>query len=192
MKHTPRVHHSMFILVVLTLSFFWQTLAFGALPNKIGIMTFNVENLFDTKHDAEKHDYTFLPLREKKISKQVKAYCETLKNPKWKNECHYLDWSPTNLSMKMKNLAAAILQVNDGKGPDILILQEVENKNVLQELVGKYLKKAGYTSVILIEGKDIRGIDTAIVTRLPVIGEPVLHEIPFQRISNEESILAGI
>lgn len=178
----------MFILVVLTLSFFWQTLAFGALPNKIGIMTFNVENLFDTKHDAEKHDYTFLPLREKKNSKQVKAYCETLKNPKWKNECLYLDWSQTNLSMKMKNLAAAILQVNDGHGPDVLILQEVENKNVLQELVDKHLQKAGYTNVILIEGHDTRGIDPAIVTRLPVVGEPILHEIPFANISEQERL----
>jgi hypothetical protein len=35
-------------------------------------------------------------------------------------------------------------------------------------------------------GKDIRGIDVAVVTRLPLSGEVVLHEIPFQQISSEE------
>lgn len=149
-------------------------------------MTYNVENLFDTKHDDGKSDYTFLPLTVKDKSKKQKKYCETIKVPKWKDECFNLDWSESNLKSKMKNTAAAILQVNDGKGPDVLILQEIENKRVLTELVRTYLSGANYTSILLIEGNDIRGIDTAIVTRLPVVGEPILHEVPFVQISGEE------
>lgn len=148
-------------------------------------MTYNVENLFDTEHDQGKTDYTFLPMSEKK-SKKHKKICGGIKVPKWREECLYLDWSKSALNMKMKNTAAAILQANKGKGPDVLILQEIENKNVLTMLVQEHMQAANYNSIVLIEGKDVRGIDVAIVTRLPVVGEPKLHEIPFQQISGEE------
>jgi endonuclease/exonuclease/phosphatase family metal-dependent hydrolase len=176
----------MIISVVLSLSCTKQSSFAGTKNQKVSVMTFNVENLFDTEHDAGRLDYTFLPLEVKKKSTEHKQYCETLKNFKWKDECKYLDWSESSLTMKMKNLAAAILQVNNGHGPDVLILQEVENKKVLQQLVSDHLKAAKYTSVYLEEGKDVRGIDVAVVARLPQAGEVVLHEIPFEKISSEE------
>lgn len=111
------------------------------------------------------------------------AYCKTVKVPKWKDQCMYLDWSKSALVMKKKNLANVILQVNHGKGPDILILQEVENLKVLKDLVDHELADAQYTTVLLVEGKDVRGIDTAVVSRLPVGGEVVLHEVPFQQMA---------
>jgi endonuclease/exonuclease/phosphatase family metal-dependent hydrolase len=185
-KHTPYLHYIMIISVVLSLSCIKQGGSAVLQNQKVGVMTFNVENLFDTVHDDGKLDYTFLPLDVKKKSKEQKEYCDTLKNFKWRDECKYLDWSETALTMKMKNLAATILQVNNGKGPDVLILQEVENKKVLEQLIHDHLKDAKYASVYLQEGKDIRGIDVAVVTRLPLSGEVVLHEIPFQQISSEE------
>jgi hypothetical protein len=185
MKKYTRPYYSMSLLVVLTLSGLLQAAPANDTA-RVSVMTYNVENLFDTKHDDGKSDYTFLPLTVKDKSKKQKKYCETIKVPKWKDECFNLDWSESNLKSKMKNTAAAILQVNDGKGPDVLILQEIENKRVLTELVRTYLSGANYTSILLIEGNDIRGIDTAIVTRLPVVGEPILHEVPFVQISGEE------
>lgn len=185
MKRTS-IYYSTFIFVVLTLSCVKQPAFSAATAAKISVMTYNVENLFDTEHDQGKLDYTFLPLAEKKKSKSHQQECEKIKVHKWKEECLYLDWSEKNLDQKMKNTAVSILQVNDGKGPDVLIMQEVENKKVLETLVKKYLKKAGYTSVHLVEGRDTRGIDPAIITRLPVVGEAVLHEIPFASISDDE------
>jgi endonuclease/exonuclease/phosphatase family metal-dependent hydrolase len=146
--------------------------------DKISVMTFNVENLFDTKHDDKKLDYTFLPLQDKK-SEEVQKYCSHLPNPKWKEECFGLNWDKATLKQKMKNIAQVVLQVNNGKGPDVLILQEVENESVLKEWINGYVKKAKYNSIILLEGTDERGIDVAIVTRLPVKNKPTLHPIPF-------------
>lgn len=185
MKRRPYLYYSMFIGLVLSLSCIKQAAISAAPASNISVMTYNVENLFDTHHDKDKLDYTFLPLEVKKKSKEQQEYCETIKNFKWKDECKYLDWSESNLQMKMKNMAAAILQVNKGQGPDILILQEVENKKVLEELVSKHLKKSKY-KVHLIDGKDVRGIDVAVATRLPLSGEVKLHEIPFKQISTEE------
>jgi len=176
----------MVVGLVLSLSCIKQNSIAATKKQSIGVMTYNTENLFDAAHDDGKQDYTFLPLTEKRKSKQASEYCESIKVAKWRDECENLDWSETSLAMKMKNLAGAVLQVNKGRGPDVLILQEVENKKVLEAWVNKYLKKANYTSVILQEGKDIRGIDVAIVTRLAQAGEAVLHEIPFHQISHEE------
>ena len=58
---------------------------------------------------------------------------------------------------------------------DILTFQEVENKEVLQRFVNVHLKELGYSSVILEEGLDQRGIDVALVTRLPVLSHKI-HE----------------
>ena len=44
-------------------------------------MTYNVENLFDTKHDEGKDDYTFLPLSFKRTSEEVKKILRSRKSP---------------------------------------------------------------------------------------------------------------
>ncbi|MEZ4820368.1 MAG: hypothetical protein R3A45_10970 [Bdellovibrionota bacterium] len=61
-----------------------------------------------------------------------------------------------------------------------LVLQEVENKRVLSDFVQKYLSKAKYQSVVLHEGKDPRGIDVAVVSRYPMLGQSYLHPIALQ------------
>lgn len=151
-------------------------------------MTYNVENLFDTTHDDQKEDYTFLPLSTKKDSREAQKYCRNVKVPKWRDDCFDLDWSEEVLQKKMKNIAQAVLQTKDGKGPDILILEEVENLRVLQRWVDEYLKSANYKTVILVEGKDQRGIDVAIVSRFDTDGTPILHPIPFQNIDKKEKM----
>jgi endonuclease/exonuclease/phosphatase family metal-dependent hydrolase len=141
-------------------------------------MTFNVENLFDTRDDPGKDDKTFLPLSAKQTVRH-RAACAEIEVPHWREQCFDWDWSEAILARKLSVVADAILQVNDGRGPDVVALQEVENLGVLEQLRTEYLVPAGYRSAILIEGNDDRGIDVAFLTRLETVGEPLLHAIPF-------------
>ena len=81
------------------------------------------------------------------------------------------------LATKLDRVARAILQVNDGRGPDIVALQEVENMAVLERLRSDYLGAAHYVSAVLIEGDDPRGIDVAFLSRLKLHGAPRLHRV---------------
>jgi endonuclease/exonuclease/phosphatase family metal-dependent hydrolase len=150
----------------------------------LSIMTFNVENLFDTRHDPGKDDRTFLPLSLKQTEEHRQA-CEQIEVEHWRNQCLYWDWNEQMLVRKMSVLAEAILQVGNGRGPDILALQEVENLGVLERLRTEYLGPAGYAPAILIEGNDERGIDVAFLTRLELAGTPQLHQIPFTDVPEE-------
>lgn len=50
---------------------------------------------------------------------------------------------------------------------DVLALQEVENRGYLQRFVNAFLRDMGY-EVVAFEGNDNRGIDCAVLSRLPV------------------------
>lgn len=145
-------------------------------PDEISIMSFNVENLFDTDHDLGKEDYTYLPLA-KKQSDDSKAYCAAQASFR-KQECLGLNWTSEILDKKLSGIAQVILSI-DKNGPDNLILIEVENEKVLQLLNQKYLHSA-YQTVILIEGWDPRGIDVGFLSKLPLAGQPQLNKIPFK------------
>ena len=144
-------------------------------PEKVlSVMTYNVENLFDAKHDSGKNDHTYLPLN-KKTSRAHKKNCSKVEKKHWRQSCLNLDWNETLIAKKMQRLADVILQVNDGRGADIVILQEVENKGIVEQLRKKHLASAGYQETILIEGPDRRGIDVSILSKLPSIGKAKLH-----------------
>ncbi len=51
---------------------------------------------------------------------------------------------------------------------DVLALTEVENRGYLERFVRVFLPDMGYQHVVLYEGNDVRGIDVAVVSRLPV------------------------
>ena len=144
----------------------------------ITIMTFNVENLFDARHDPGKDDHTFLPLSSKQ-SQQHQATCARIERNSWRNQCFKWDWNEQALDHKLTVVAKAILQVGEGRGPDILALQEVENLGVLERLRTEHLTAAGFRPGILIEGGDNRGIDVAFLSRLPLDGPARLHMIAF-------------
>lgn len=153
----------------------------GALAeDRVGIMTFNVENLFDTVHDKGKEDYTFLPMSQKNTPAH-KSYCASLERQNYRESCLNFDWTEARLEKKMDQLAKTVLQIQGGRGPDLLILQEVENRAVLERWNAGPLKPAGYGAPILIEGTDTRGIDVAIFSRLPLKGKPQLHDLGLMR-----------
>lgn len=64
---------------------------------------------------------------------------------------------------RRRRIADALLQLD----ADVVCLQEVENRFALEEFVAVYLPDSGYETV-LIEGNDGRGIDVALLSRLPI------------------------
>jgi predicted extracellular nuclease len=106
---------------------------------RIRIVAYNVENLFDVYDDPRTQDEDFTP------------------NGK-------LQWTPERLQEKYRRLA----EVWDSLSPDIAGLTEIENRNVLEGFA-KYYKKRKYSavkrkySVVLFEGNDERGIDPALI-----------------------------
>lgn len=147
-------------------------------PDEISVMTFNVENLFDDVDDPGVNDETYLPLSLKKNAEHKKK-CAAVTNRFYQTQCFEQDWNDEVIDAKLGNLAKIILQVEDGTGPDILILQEVENLNILQRLNKEKLQKARYGTIALVPGFDERGINVAVLSRLPLSGKSVIHQIPF-------------
>jgi endonuclease/exonuclease/phosphatase family metal-dependent hydrolase len=150
----------------------------------ITMMTFNVQNLFDTEDDPGKKDEAFLPLASKDQKIKSACYAANPTNKYYLGECLTNDWNERILKMKMKRLTDVVKQVKDGRGPDILILQEVENIRILERWRTEYLSAMGYKPALLIEGPDERGIDVGILTRLDVAGPTTLHIIPFKTNEN--------
>jgi predicted extracellular nuclease len=101
------------------------------------IATWNLENLFDTVHDPGKKDEEFTP--------------ESIK-----------EWTPQRLNVKLHNLASIIKMMNNGKGPDILGVTEVEHRALLDSMIAKYLPDKNY-DVAYMESPDNRGIDNGII-----------------------------
>ena len=146
--------------------------------DSISVMTFNVENLFDTKDDPEKNDETFLPLSHKNT--RILMKCSTIKKKHWRESCEKTNWTEKIVQRKMKRIADVIKQVKQGQGPDILILPEVENQMIIESLRKTYLSSLNYRKSVLIEGPDSRGIDVAILTKLEVLyvkSHPIAFEM---------------
>lgn len=99
----------------------------------------NVENLFDTEDDpAVAQDEEFTPLGPKK-------------------------WNQERLQRKLGNLARLIRSMNDGKGPDLLGLAEVENRRVLELLVEQLRPLRRRYEIVHQDSPSGRGIDCAIL-----------------------------
>lgn len=100
------------------------------------VANWNLENLFDTIHDPIKDDKEFLP-----------------------DSPH--QWNDEKYEQKLSNLAKVINYMNNGCGPDILAVEEVENINVLKRLVYK-LRDRDYI-VAHRDSPDTRGIDVGLL-----------------------------
>ena len=98
----------------------------------------NVENLFDEEDS---------PRRTEKLERTIRR---ELKN-----------WTPELLDRKLDQLASIIRQINDGNGPDLMGVCEVENKHVLDLLVGKLAGLGRNYKIAHDNTEDNRGIDVA-------------------------------
>src|SRR3954464_2191711 len=95
------------VALVLLAASLAQTTGF-ARADDFFVGSWNLENLFDTKDDPSvKGDEEYTP--------------ESAKH-----------WTKERLDIKLKNLAKIISKMNDGKGPDVLGVCEVENRQVVE------------------------------------------------------------
>lgn len=157
--------------------------SFLASAKVLTIATYNAYNLFDTKHDIGKNDYTYLPLSFKQQSQEVQDYCASISNDYYRENCFTFDWNEKVLDKKLKNLKEAILAFDNGNGADVIALQEVENINALNMLRDRLIKH-GYKYSSLIEGPDSRGIDVGYLSKYPIIKEK-LHLIDMEGIAKK-------
>ena len=119
--------------------------------DNIGILFYNVENLFDTENDSIKLDDEFTPEGDK-------------------------HWTYPKYYQKLKNISRVIYESGAWNPPAIVGLCEVENKTVLNDLIWKTgLNNLDY-HIIHHESPDTRGIDVAILYRKNIF-EP-LESIP--------------
>ncbi len=123
-----------------------------AAPGEVMVATYNIENLFDAIDDPKVRDEEFTPNGHQK-------------------------WTEEKVTQKIQNLGRVIRAMNGGAGPDILGLCEVENGPVVQRLANEGLKGLGFNIVAHTDGPDARGIDTAIISRHPLVGKTKLHEV---------------
>jgi hypothetical protein len=71
-------------------------------------------------------------------------------------------WTYEVLDKKLENLAHVIKMLNNGHGPDLLGICEVENQQITQKLLDK-IGRDDYEIAQFNDGPDIRGIDTSLI-----------------------------
>lgn len=116
----------------------------GGLPivwsqdTRFSVMEYNVENLFDCKHDSTKNDMEFLP--------------EAIRG-----------WNSRRFYAKVNDLAKTIWAASIDYAPDIVGLCEVENEFCIRTLVHySALKEVNYQFLIT-DSPDERGINVALL-----------------------------
>jgi endonuclease/exonuclease/phosphatase family metal-dependent hydrolase len=133
---------------------FMLFVSFQLQAKSLQIMSYNVENLFDAKHDEGKNDWSFLP----KDSPGKKEACSQ-ENSKYRRlECFDADWTEEKVEIKLSQIVDVITKERTGL-PDFLGLVEVENKAVLERLG----KKLGFENLEITESPDKRGVDVALL-----------------------------
>ncbi|MDP3434073.1 MAG: hypothetical protein Q8T04_14070 [Bacteroidota bacterium] len=120
------------------------------LRNEYTVVSYNVENLFDTVDDPKVPDEEFLPESEKL----------------WNNERY---------QKKLNDLAKVISEVNPLEMPEIVGLIEVENRTVLEDLIRTTAFKDHKYVIIHEDSPDYRGIDVALIYRTDAFTE-IMHE----------------
>lgn len=102
------------------------------------IMFYNVENLFDTKHDSLKNDHDFLP-------------------------GGFMNWNNWKYWEKQRNIGRVITAVGEMQSPALVGLCEIENDSVIFDLTKRSPIRSQEYDYITTNSPDIRGIDVALL-----------------------------
>lgn len=103
------------------------------------VMWYNVENLFDTRHDSLKNDQDFLP----------------------DGSYH---WTPWRYWRKLDNISRVIAAMAEQDGWPMLVgMCEVENDTVLHDLTTRSPLRTAKYSYVHSEGPDLRGVDCCLL-----------------------------
>ena len=124
------------------------------------VMSYNIENAFDTMHDEGKNDYEFCEGGERK-------------------------WSYTRLFNKLKSVGKVIAAADEKRPLDLIGLCEVENDTVMHYLTQRTpLRTIGY-KYLMTHSPDERGIDVALLyspfTFHPFENQSIRNSLPKQQ-----------
>ena len=147
------------ILIVL----FFIECGFLFAQDSLTIISYNVENLFDYKHDTLKNDSSFLP-----------------------EGMHH--WTYHRYQTKLDQIAQVIVNISGWESAALVGLCEVENAHCLRDLC--YRLKRFHYKYIHYESADERGIDVALLydtTKVKILNSKPLH-IPLEN-DNTRDIL---
>lgn len=108
--------------------------------NEYNIVFWNVENLFDSVNSSRRTEKL-----QRTIGKSLKG------------------WTADIVKKKVKRLSEIIRKMNQGKGPDILGVCEVENKHVLELLKNELNSLNRHYDIAHHDTADHRGIDIAYI-----------------------------
>lgn len=149
----------------------------------VNIVTFNAENLFDTQDDVDNpRDDSYLPLAVKvERGAAHEQKCEEYNSGFYLNQCKTLDWNDEVYDSKLKAYADVLLAMPNV--PDVVVIPETENLKVMEDLVSRHLSGEGYAIVQLdtSDEPESRGIDVALLSKLPIVGQPKAHIVDFGR-----------
>lgn len=104
------------------------------------IAFWNLENLFDTEHSPDRPEWL-----QRRLAKELEG------------------WSDNVLNKKLAQLASIICKMNEGHGPDILGVCEVENLTVLKKLVKEIEHPSRMYEIAYHDCSDDRSIDVAFI-----------------------------
>ncbi|MDE6348870.1 MAG: endonuclease/exonuclease/phosphatase family protein [Bacteroides sp.] len=125
------------------------------------VMSYNVENLFDTRHDTLKNDYEFLP--------------DAVRH-----------WNYSKYKRKLDNIARVIIAVGGWTPPALVALCEVENDSVLHDLTRYSLLREADYRYLMTQSPDERGIDVALLYQRSLF-KPIAHQsIPVTKLRKED------
>ncbi len=108
--------------------------------NEHFIAFWNVENLFDVSSSPDRPDYL-----KRKLRNELRG------------------WTASVLKRKITQLVRIISQMNNGTGPDILCVCEIENERVVAKLLDAIAPTLRRYSIAHADTKDGRGIDVAVI-----------------------------
>jgi endonuclease/exonuclease/phosphatase family metal-dependent hydrolase len=150
----------------------------------VTLMSWNVENLFDTEDDpTNPFDDTYLPKAVKDARPSHEAHCRAVNDiERFVRECIEINWTDDKLRRKLEAIAGVIRAVQPQ--PDVIILPELENPAILTRLNTEFLRGLGYTTEIELDTTvtDLdRGIDVGILSRLSPASPAKAHKVDFGR-----------
>ena len=109
----------------------------------------NLENLFDLHDSADRPEWL-----QRRLNSEL------------------IGWDAEVLNSKLDQLAQVIKRLNDGNGPDLLGVCEVESRSVLEKLLLKIdIPRRDY-AIIHSDTGDSRGIDIAFIYDLKLFRKP--------------------
>ncbi|HER10054.1 MAG TPA: endonuclease [Bacteroides sp.] len=140
-----------FAIVILILSFSASAARAQGEGGRFIVVSYNVENLFDTADAKLFDDDAFTPNGA-------------------------MEWTHDRYEKKLTDLVRVILSIPEKELPAIIGLTEVENKQVLEDMIqSRGLRRADYR-IVHEEGDDPRGIECALLYR-PDLFRYISHEI---------------